>query len=116
MTRRAAGGVSEKVEQQRIVRLLRTLPAAVYTLGTTRRRTDYPGTMQSPGVPDLLCFLPRRDVYGARLLMIEVKTARGVLSPAQHIFREQCRLAGIAHVVGPLDAVVAWLTTEGYLR
>lgn len=48
----------EKAVQQQIVHLLRSLGAHVYEIGTRRRRQDYPGTMQSPGIPDLVAFLP----------------------------------------------------------
>jgi hypothetical protein len=92
------------------VQLLRTLGASVYVLGTTRRRGDYPGTMQTPGVPDLLAFVPTAPgASERRLLCIEVKTTVGRLSPAQVVFRSQCAAADIAHVTGPLDAVIAWL-------
>jgi hypothetical protein len=50
--------VSERAEQSHIVQLLRTVGGQVYVLGTTRRRGDYAGTMQTPGLPDLLAFLP----------------------------------------------------------
>jgi hypothetical protein len=38
-------------------------------MGTTRRRGDYPGTMQTPGIPDLMAFLPVKrslETDGAR--------------------------------------------------
>ena len=111
---RRDGRVPERVQQQHIVRLLRTLGAEVYVLGTVRRRGDYPGTMQSPGLPDLLAFLPRGKER--RQVWIEVKASNGRLSPPQLAFREHCRGGGIEHIVGGVDSVIAWLVAEGYLR
>lgn len=88
--------------------------AIVYTLGTTRRKGDYQGTNQTPGLCDLIVFLP--DGPNRRLLMIEVKSARGKLSPAQLVFRACCRLAKVDHLDGGLDVVLAWLKREGYTR
>jgi hypothetical protein len=96
------------------VRLLRTLGAAVWVTGTHRRRGDYHGTMMSPGLPDLLAFLPRRD-QAAVLVCIEVKAAGGRLRPGQVLFREACARAQVAHVVGGIDDVVAWLLDQGIL-
>lgn len=114
------GRISEKVEQAHIVRLLRTLGATVYVLGTTRKREDaHHGTMQTPGLADLLVFLPDRGhprVGALRQLWVECKTTRGRLSPAQVEFRACCQLAGRDYVSGPLDAVIAWLISEGYLK
>ena len=107
--------VPERAEQAAIVRLLRTLRAEVYTLGTVRRHDDYPGTMQTPGVPDLLAFLPRGG-EGRRQVWIEVKAVDGRLSPAQRAFRDHCREAGVDHVWGSLTAVIDWLAAEGYVR
>ena len=98
-----------------MTRLLQLLGAVVYTLGTTRRRGDHPSTMMSPGLPDLMAFLPARQSDPPRLLMIECKRAGGQLSPAQAAYRQHCLDAGVAHVVGPLDSLVAWLVGAGYL-
>lgn len=117
----------EKREQAAIVRLLRTLGAQVWVLGTQRRRTDYPGTMQTPGLPDLIASLPRgRQGCSARRavesptpavrLEVEVKAAGGRLSPAQRTYRQHALACGIAHVVGGLDEVIAWLLDRGFLR
>jgi hypothetical protein len=113
---RPGNRVPERVEQAHIVRLVRTLGGTVYVLGTTRRRGDHPGTMQTPGLADLLAFLPVRPHMRERQLWIECKARDGRLSPAQVEFRERCLAAGVAHVVGALDDVIAWLTAEGYLR
>lgn len=108
---------AEKVEQAQIVQLLRALGGKVYVSGTTRRRGDYAGTMQTPGIPDVEVFLPRRDVPGKRLqLKVECKSERGRLRPEQAEYRELCAQAGVEHVVGTLDAVIAWCVDRGYLR
>jgi hypothetical protein len=60
--------IPEKVIQQQIVTLLRSIGAQVWVLGTRRKRGDYQGTMQTPGLPD--CDLHRRCFVrrGARLV------------------------------------------------
>lgn len=113
---RALRHVSERVEQTNIVRLLRTLGAAVWVTGTTRPRGDYHGTCMSPGLPDCVCFLPPRGLHGARLVFIEVKAHGGKLRPDQVAFRAQCLAAGVDHLVGGLDNVIAWLIAERYLH
>lgn len=57
--RRPTTRVPEKAVQAQIVHLLRSIGANVYVLGTTRRKGDHQGTMQTPGIPDLYVFLPR---------------------------------------------------------
>lgn len=109
--------IPEKTVQAHIVQLLRSLGARVYVLGVRRRRGDYQGTMMSPGIPDLMVFLPRRPPAAAgSLLFIEVKAAGGRLRPEQTTFRALCTLAAVSYITGDLDAVVAWLMDQGYLR
>ena len=105
----------ERDEQAHIVRLLRTLGAEVWALGTTRRRSDYQGTNQTPGLPDVEAFMPAPD-GGRVLLVVEVKAPGGRLRPDQVRFRDCCRAAGIAHVTGGVDAVIAWLVDHDYLN
>lgn len=106
----------ERAIQAQGVRLLKTLGAAVWTIGTTRRKGDYMGTMQTPGLPDVLAFLPVRGLRERRLLVWEAKAPKGRLRPEQAEFRDQCLFAGVAHVVGGTDALVAWLVQERYLH
>ena len=47
----------EKEIQADIVKLLETVGAAVYKIGTKRKKGDHQGTMQTPGIPDLLAFV-----------------------------------------------------------
>ena len=56
----AGGSVTqlEKDIQADIVKLLETVGAAVYRIGTTRKKGDHQGTMQTPGIPDLCAFVP----------------------------------------------------------
>ena len=112
MTRRQP----EAAEQHAIVQLLCTVGCQVWTLGTHRRRGDYHGTMQSPGLPDLLAFLPR----AGGLLCIEVKAKGGRLRPEQETFRNACLACEapwqVHHVVGGLDAVIAYLIALGLLK
>lgn len=120
---RRTARVPEKAVQAHIVQLLRTLGGQVYTMGTTRRNGDFAGTMQTPGIPDVMAFLPERDSpYPAAptsrrlLLFIEVKARGGRLRPEQIAFRERCVAAGVAHVVGDLDDVIAWLVEHGQMK
>ena len=110
----------EKPIQAAIKDLLLMLGAKLYVLGTRRKRGDHQGTRQSPGLPDLLAFLPPRAtahrVVPRRLLIVEVKPPGGKMSPEQEEFRMLCLEAQIGHVVGDLDAVIAWLLREGYLK
>lgn len=119
MTRPAARRAHpERLEQQQIVQVLEWVGAKVYTLGTTRKRGDHQGTMQTAGLADLLAFLPyehRETRRGEQLLVVEVKSATGRMSDAQVEFAEHCNAAGIDHVVGGLAAVVRWLLDAGYL-
>ena len=105
----------EKTEQAAIVQLLCGLGAAVYPIGTHRRRGDYQGTMMAPGLPDVLALLPQER----GVLFVEVKAPRGRLRPEQAVFRQRCldcHSAQIHHVVGGLDAVIGYLIGVGLLK
>lgn len=121
----------EKVEQAHIVQLIRSIGGRVYVLGTRRPRGDHAGTCQSAGVPDLIAFLPPRPrptvVLGVPvapvaiqtkpvLLFVECKASGGRLRPEQQQFRELCQDAEVAHVVGDLDAVIAFLAARHYVK
>jgi hypothetical protein len=113
----------EKHEQVDGVRLLVSLGAKVYVSGTVRRHGDYPGTMQTPGIPDVEAYLPAPR-YGAplpdgraqRLLKWECKRPRGRMSSAQVEYAAHARAAGVDHVAGDLTALLTWLVDAGYLR
>lgn len=106
----------EKAEQRAIVQLLESLGAKVYVIGTRRPKGDYPGTRQTPGIPDLHVFLyqPRTDT--AVQLWIEVKAKGGKLRPAQVEFKAWCVAAKVEHIVGTCDDVQNWLVDHGWLR
>ena len=95
--------VPEKAVQQQVVALLHKVGFRVWTIGTTRPNGDHRGTCQSPGLPDLLAF------GRGRLLVVEVKARGGTLRPEQVAFRAECQAAGVAHVVGGVEDVWAWL-------
>jgi hypothetical protein len=107
----------EKHEQADGVALLRLIGAEVYISGTRRRRGDYQGTMQTPGIPDVEAFLP--DPYAKfatrRLLKWEVKSEAGISSSAQAHYEMLCQSANIDHVVGPFRMLKQWLRDAGYL-
>jgi hypothetical protein len=113
----------ERHEQKAIVGLLSSLGGRVWVLGTTRKKGDHQGTMQTPGMVDCIAFLKRpgdsaREPFApARvLLMIECKAKGGRLRPEQAMFREMCLEAEVHHVVGGVDAVIAWLVQYGFIK
>ena len=104
----------EKDIQADIVKLLETVGAAVYKIGTTRKKGDHQGTMQTPGIPDLVAFVRMpwkvsevRPRYVQ--LWIEVKRPGGAMSDAQTKFRLHVLEAYCEHIVGGVDEVVDWL-------
>lgn len=116
----------EKDVQASILSLLLTLGATPITLGRPglRRRLCPtcktpvhmdPGTRQTAGVPDLQAFMPERA--GRRqFVVIEVKRPGEKLRAEQEAYRQMCEAAGIVHIWGDLDAVIAWLLSAGYLN
>lgn len=106
----------EAAQQTMIRRLVATLGGTCYTLGVRRRRTDYHGTMQTPGLPDLIAFLPVRGGPGWRLVMIECKAKGGRVRADQETFRKLCVLASVPHVIGDFQAFVTWCVLEGFLK
>jgi hypothetical protein len=115
----------EKDEQAATMQLLERIGAAVYVLGTRRPAgrgcpscgtfvRESQGTRQTPGLSDLIAFLPG---VPAQVLFIEQKRAHGGrLSPAQQDFRALAEASTAGYVCGALDDVIAWLTARGYLR
>lgn len=111
----------EKHEQGDGVALLRSLGAQVYVLGHARPRGDRPSTMQTPGLPDVEAFLPRPryragQFHPRRFLKWEVKRPRkATIRAEQAAYRQLCLDADIAHVMGDLNTLIAWLVDGGYL-
>lgn len=117
----------EKYQQHDGCKLLSSIGAAVYTIGTRRSRgkpcpkckTFVPedqGTRQTPGISDVLAFLPPKPGPSRVALWWEAKHADGGrVSPEQRDFAELCRLSSQAHCLGPVDELIAWLVTNGYL-
>lgn len=115
----------ERAEQTAIVQLLRSLGAKVYTLGTTRRRGDYHGTMQTPGLPDVIAYIKRKtwldadtplDGITRRLVFIECKAPGGRLRSEQVEFRGLAIAADVAHITGGVNEVIAWLIDQRYMK
>lgn len=104
----------EKVEQAHICAFVRaTLQGKVWVLGTVRRRTDYQGTNQTPGLADLWMVLPAvRDLPSVGVWW-ETKSKAGQRSAAQVQFGEACQSAGVAYGFGPFDAFMAWAISQG---
>lgn len=100
------------------------LDTDIYVLGTRRPR-NLPRaahrTYQTPGIADLLIFLPivrryERPTLPPPFLWFECKAEDGVMSEAQEQFEELCHRRGIAHVKGGVDEGIAFLVQHGYLR
>ena len=110
----------EKSIQADIVQLLESVGAAVYKIGTTRKKGDHQGTMQTAGIPDLLAFVttPARFGQGPVVVQIwiEVKRPGGRMSEAQWSFWRNARDAGCAHLVGGVPEVLDWLKARGVVK
>lgn len=109
--------IPERVVQQQVLHLLRSVGGCPYVLGTTRPKGDRPGTFMSRGWPDVGCFLPFSATGTTwHWLWVEVKAKGGRLRPEQAVFARQCAEAGVPHVVGGVDEVLAYLRAHGYVR
>lgn len=121
----------ERREQEAVKRILRALGARFWVAGTVRKKTDHPGSMQTPGLADLpLVFLPRTKLPGFdkatdrpfQLVVIEVKspaaakTPLGGLRPEQHDLLVYCTAAGVPYIHGDVGALLQWLVAHGYLK
>jgi hypothetical protein len=91
---------SERAEYERVCSLLRQCACAVYRLSQPR------ASGQTPGVPDLLAFSPKRG-----LAFVEVKRpdGKGRQSLAQMNFEMQCRESGETYILGGVTEVANWL-------
>lgn len=69
-------------------RALELLGCTVYSTEAPRHRGPSGST---PGIPDLLILDPDR----VRHVFAELKTGRGKLTPAQHVFADTARAAGL---------------------
>lgn len=83
---RARRQTPEKATQQHIKQYLRLKGCWYYDLSQPR------AAMQTPGLPDLLVFMPK-------LVFIEVKSATGRLTPAQRDFQARCAAAQVSYLV-----------------
>lgn len=114
----------EKDEQLGIRKLMLSLGAKEYVLGTRRKKTDFHGTMQTPGIADLQFFLPEKRAQFTRdgsrtrrLVIVEAKRQQGGRYSSEQIeYRGLCLAAGVDYIGGCLDDVIAWLTREGYVK
>ncbi len=88
----------EKLEQSAVRRILAAHGVAVYDTSQPFR------ALITPGVPDLICFCPRRGLF-----FVEVKAPGGRPTPAQLEFRERCTAAGAQHVLGGANEVLTFL-------
>ena len=95
--------MTEKQTQAAVKRLYRDIGAVCYDTSQPFRAKI------TPGVPDLLVFLPRKQEFW----MHEVKSPTGKQSPAQHLFESACILSAIPYVCGGVDAALAHLKAIG---
>lgn len=71
---------------------------------------NWGGPLGERGVPDII-----GTMQGGRMLLIEVKTARGVVSPEQEVFLERHAASGaLAFVARSSREVLERLAAEGY--
>lgn len=114
----------EKSEQAQIRTLVSALGGVAYVLGTRRAqycglcggRNQDQGTRQTPGIADLFVLLPSAlGCPGVVPIWIEVKGRGGTLSPEQVTFRQHCERAGLTHLVGGVDEVLAHLESHGWV-
>lgn len=114
----------EKAEQAGTVKLLTMLGADVYVLGSRRRRgrscpscgtfvAEHQGTCQTPGVADLIVFLP--GPLPRRVCFIEQKRHGGTFSAEQRRFRTLAEGSTALYASGTLDDILQWLKEGGYL-
>ena len=106
----------EKAVQQACVDLLTSVAGSVYVLGTRRPTGDYQGTRQTPGLPDVWFYLPRRGDRPAVAGWLECKAPKGRLSEAQRQFREECHESSTDHVTGGVDDLIEYLVSVGRLK
>jgi hypothetical protein len=111
--------VLEKAEQANGVALLYKVGCPrVYVLGTHRRKAESDhGTHQTPGISDVIAFLPR--VLG--VLFWEVKARGGKSSDEQAELAELVRACtaaglGVHYCLGTYDDLIAWLMSVGLLK
>lgn len=109
--------IPEKIEQAHVVQLLRSLGWAVYVIGhpSPADGRTFRGTGQTPGMADLEAHSPGHSIRGPELVKIEVKAKGGKLRSEQVTYQQLCERSMVAHIVGGLDAVIAWLMAAGYL-
>jgi len=120
----------EKTEQASILNLVHLLGGRAYVLGTRRgqycglcggRNTDQ-GTRQTEGIADLYVLLPPAPTTYPQpgtawaALWIEVKGRGGTLSPEQVAFRDFCARSRVPHLVGGIDAFLAWCQAGGWVK
>lgn len=111
----------EKVLNE-IKKLLNSIGAAVYVMGTIRHDGNSDDTIPIPGVSGLLlCWLPDRRIQSSGvivstnvpvLLFVQCMAKDAEMSPEQRIFRRWCHAAHVHHVVGDQQAVIQWLIDQ----
>lgn len=81
----------EKHIQAAIHEWLELCGCRVYTIGTVRKRGDHQGTMQTPGLPDLLVFVPGEawSDTAPEQIWVECKRPGTYQTPEQKLFEHR---------------------------
>ncbi len=118
----------EKAEQADAQRFFESIGGEVFVIGTRRPKgkrcpscgtfvPEHQGTCQTPGISDLLVFLPRlRDRRRKVAVFVEMKAERGRPSEDQKAFLALCAAADIPTILGTFEVVVRWAVEQGYVR
>src|SRR4030095_15852963 len=113
----AAGAARlEKAEHAGTVKLLKLprVPLGLDGPNCGMFVAEHPGTCQTPGLPDLLAFLPGEPIRP--VCFIEQKRAGGQLSDDQRTFRVLAETSSALYIAGTMTDVLAWLTDRGYFK
>jgi hypothetical protein len=117
----------ERSEQASIKNLTAQIGGVDYTLGTVRATccatcgapNSDPTTRQTPGLADLVLYLPppvREPDRAWTMVWVECKGRGGTLSEEQLRFRQLNQAAQVRHLVGGLDEYIAFLEPAGWVR
>ena len=91
-----AKGRGEAKVSREIQDFLKIMGCAVYSTEQGYRH-ERGGTRQTPGIPDLIVFLPVDSELS--FFFCEVKGPKGKLRSSQVLFQLECERAGVEHLV-----------------
>lgn len=97
----------EKEVQRDVIELFESLGCHVIRTSPGRRG----GTFQTPGIPDLRVFVPRKRCA----FWFETKAANGVQSTGQITFQRLAEACGDVYIIGGTEAAIMHLRAIGLL-